>query len=329
MNLIVETFKDVHLHAASMRDWRQTYSQLSPGLVRSSLQHVEGKRFQLFRENINQRLVQQGEAPQDRVCFAFPLLVPGAARLQGREADDRCMLALKGGEEFLFHMPQGMDMLSVTIDRETYLQAVENSPWRDEASQWMSKPVIRMPVHRLAQSRERLLQLLARSMEISPYTDHTQAEQELESDLLEEIICLLADPSFDSSQRLPSSPGCFIVEKCHQMTMTDRQTPPSVLDLCERLRVSRRTVQSSFRAVTQITPVNYIRCIRLNGVRRELLGSRASELTIGDAAGQWGFYHLSHFAADYQILFGELPSQTRRLDRAAMAAGMAERRQAA
>ena len=33
MNLKVEHFEDVHLHAASVHDWEQTYSQLSPGLV--------------------------------------------------------------------------------------------------------------------------------------------------------------------------------------------------------------------------------------------------------------------------------------------------------
>ena len=31
-----------------------------------------------------------------------------------------------------------------------------------------------------------------------------------------------------------------------------------------------------------------------------------------EAASRWGFFHLSHFAADYQALFGELPSSTLR-----------------
>jgi len=38
----------------------------------------------------------------------------------------------------------------------------------------------------------------------------------------------------------------------------------------------------------------------------------AAELSIGDAAAQWGFFHLSHFAQEYQLLFGELPSRTAR-----------------
>lgn len=312
MHLRVEQFEDVHLHAASVHAWEQTYSQISPGPVRSSLCQVDGSRFQLFRERINQRLVQQGQAPHGRVCFALPLSVPGTARMQGREADERSIFILNGGEEFLFHMPQGMDMLAITFDRETFERTLEESPWSGEFRHWLRQPVLRVPEGRLAQCRERLLFLLARSIEEVSASARGQAEEELERDLLEELTCLLADPGFDRTQRLASSPGSFIVDKCHQMTLAARQTPPSVIDLCDRLRISRRTVQNSFRAVTETTPVNYIRCIRLNGVRRELIGSRADALTIGDAASRWGFFHLSHFAADYHALFGELPSHTRR-----------------
>jgi len=45
---------------------------------------------------------------------------------------------------------------------------------------------------------------------------------------------------------------------------------------------------------------------------RTLMSTRAAHLSIGDAAAQWGFYHLSHFAAEYHALFAELPSQTSR-----------------
>jgi AraC family transcriptional regulator, ethanolamine operon transcriptional activator len=64
--------------------------------------------------------------------------------------------------------------------------------------------------------------------------------------------------------------------------------------------------------VTETNPVSYIRSVRLNGVRRELMSTTPQQLSIGDAAAKWGFFHLSHFAAEYQELFMELPSQTRR-----------------
>ena len=311
MNLKFDLFKDVHLHAASVREWNQTYSQITPGSLHSSLTQLHCPRFQLFREQIDQRIVQHGEAPRGRMCFAIPLAIPGAARMQGREADQRSVFFLRGGEEFMFHMPTGMDLLSITFDREAFEQAVEGTPWSGELTRLLRQPVVQVPERRLAQSRSRLIAMMARVQDGSGYVDSEQAEQELERDLLEELLCLFADPECDKSQRAASSPASYIVEKCHLLTLDDQANPLSVAALCERLRISRRTVQNSFRAVTQTTPVNYIRCIRLNGVRRELLGTRPGELSIGDAASRWGFFHLSHFAADYQALFGELPSQTR------------------
>jgi AraC family transcriptional regulator, ethanolamine operon transcriptional activator len=105
-------FTDIQRHAASVQEWTQTYSQLTPGALRSLLLQVRCSRFQLFRERINQRVVQHGEAPRGKMCFAVPLSVPGAARIQGREADERSLFLLRGGEEFMFHMPTGTDLLS-------------------------------------------------------------------------------------------------------------------------------------------------------------------------------------------------------------------------
>ncbi len=107
----------------------------------------------------------------------------------------------------------------------------------------------------------------------------------------------MTDPACDKQQRIPSSTRSFIVEKCHRMATAQMINVPSVTELCQRLHVSRRTIQNSFHSVAEMTPLNYLRSVRLNGVRRTLMSTRAADLSIGDAAAQWGFYHLSHFAA--------------------------------
>ncbi|MNG10057.1 HTH-type transcriptional regulator CdhR [compost metagenome] len=86
----------------------------------------------------------------------------------------------------------------------------------------------------------------------------------------------------------------------------------SILDLCEQLRVSRRTLQNSFQAVTGMRPVEYLRNLRLNAVRRRLITTRAAALNVSEIAVAMGFFHLSHFAAHYRALFGESPSDTPR-----------------
>lgn len=313
MNISIDRFADIQLHAASVQEWKQTYSQLTSGSLQSSLQQLSGERFQIFREHINQRVVQNGEAPPGRICFAVPLAVPGAARMQGREANDSSLFVLHGGDEFMFHMPMGMDLLAITCDRATFERAIAAAAHPDELARLLKQPVLQVPAARLRDSRDRLLTLF-RHMVMSADLEAAETEQWLEAALISEVVGLLSDPACDKSQRHGSSTGSYIVEKCHRLTVDDKLNPPSVIDLCQRLRVSRRSVQNGFRSVTETTPIHYIRCIRLNGVRRELLGTRSVDLSIGDAAARWGFFHLSHFAADYQQLFGELPSQTRRAD---------------
>jgi AraC-like DNA-binding protein len=291
MNVETDQFGDIYLHAASVREWSQTYSQLSRGSFESSLLQIGGRRFQIFRELINQRVVQHGEAPSGKICFGIPVAVPGTFRTQGREADERCVFLLQGGEEFMFHMPKGMDLLSINFDRDLFEQAVAATPHAGELLALLRQPVLRIPPARLGQSRRRFLDLFDRAL-LAADARTPETELWLEQELMSELIGLLTDPECDKRQRHSSSPGSYIVAKCHRLTVDERHSPPNVVDLCRRLRVSRRSVQNGFRSVAETTPVNYMRCIRLNGVRRELVRTRAAELTIGDAAARWGFFHL-------------------------------------
>ena len=312
MNRSIRHFQDVHAHAASVSQWSQLYSQLTAGALESSLLQLSSERCHVFRERINQRVVQHGEAPHRRVCFAVPIAIPGTVRMQGRDAGDNSLFFLRGGEEFMFHMPTGMDLLSITFDRAFFDTALQEVPFADEIARLLRQPVIKVPGQRFAECRQRLMAMFSEALVNDELSGTPARQDELEHALLGELLRLVMDPSCDRDQRNGSSTQDFIVEKCHRMAMADTMNAPSVMELCERLHVSRRTVQNSFRAVADTTPLSYLRSVRLNGARRALMASRACDLTVGDAAGQWGFFHLSHFAAEYQELFGELPSQTPR-----------------
>ncbi|MBB5390180.1 MULTISPECIES: helix-turn-helix domain-containing protein [unclassified Herbaspirillum] len=313
----IHRFQDVHVHAAAIGAWKQTYAQISAGKLESSLMQLSTRRCHAFRERINKRVVQHGEAPKDQICFAFPITTPGAAHVQGREADDKSILFLQGGEEFMFHMPMDTDLLSLTFDSDLFEEHLHQMPDPDRIAALLKQPVIKVPPAGLRACRERLLNIFSRAMlqidggqwQYDAQAD--QREQALESSLLGELLGLLSAPDCDPSRQM-STTRSYIVEKLHRQTIVDAANVPSIFEVCQRLQVSRRTVQNSFQAVAETTPLNYLRCLRLNGVRRELLSTMAQQASIGDIASRWGFFHLSHFAEDYQALFGELPSQTSR-----------------
>lgn len=87
-----------------------------------------------------------------------------------------------------------------------------------------------------------------------------------------------------------------------------------VNDLCSAAGVSERSLRRLFHDRFGISPKNYLNRIRLNSVRRDMKNCSYVDRNIADIANKHGFWHMGQFAADYRKLFGELPSQTSRIN---------------
>ena len=82
-------------------------------------------------------------------------------------------------------------------------------------------------------------------------------------------------------------------------------------DLAAIAGVGALQLQNLFQEQFDMSPTTYIRHLRLDGVRNDLLHGDDST-RIGDVAFRWGFNHLGRFASLYEQKFGETPSQTLR-----------------
>jgi AraC family ethanolamine operon transcriptional activator len=72
------------------------------------------------------------------------------------------------------------------------------------------------------------------------------------------------------------------------------------------LGLSRRTLQNACQEVIGMSPVQYLRALRLSEARRMMQSARS----VTEVATQFGFWHLGYFSRDYQMMFDELPSKT-------------------
>ena len=94
----------------------------------------------------------------------------------------------------------------------------------------------------------------------------------------------------------------YIEEHAHE--------PISVGDLAEYAGVSTRSLFSAFRRFRNISPMHYLKEVRLRRVHDELQQAQPSSGTVTAVAFRWGFSHLGHFTTDYKRRFGETPSET-------------------
>ena len=78
--------------------------------------------------------------------------------------------------------------------------------------------------------------------------------------------------------------------------------------------VSTRTLFSGFRDFRQLTPMAYLKAIRLEKAHEALQSSDVEgSAGVTKVALDTGFSHLGRFAQQYRSRFGELPSATVRM----------------
>jgi AraC-like DNA-binding protein len=91
----------------------------------------------------------------------------------------------------------------------------------------------------------------------------------------------------------------------------------SVGGVAAQLKVSMRGLEAGFRDALRCTPSQYLRMIRLDAARAQLL-SPSNCTTITEVAFNQGFFHQGRFSAYYRQAFGETPSQTLRRSKRAL-----------
>jgi AraC-like DNA-binding protein len=88
--------------------------------------------------------------------------------------------------------------------------------------------------------------------------------------------------------------------------------PYTLAALAAIAETSQRSLQKGFRRYIGLSPMAYLRQVRLARVRDELARATPAETTVTEVAVRWGFLHPGRFAAAYRRRFGTTPSQTLR-----------------
>lgn len=89
----------------------------------------------------------------------------------------------------------------------------------------------------------------------------------------------------------------------------------SIGELADSVHISVRTLEQGFRRHLDTSPHAYLRGVRLQRARQDLLAGDPAEHTVAQVAYRWGFHHLGRFAQTYRSRFGELPAATLRSKR--------------
>ena len=124
------------------------------------------------------------------------------------------------------------------------------------------------------------------------------------------MLDALISSDYICTEKHKSLPNHDLVYEFVKYAFAEGQYKPLTIDdLTTNLFSSKTVLSTAIRKSTGLSPMVFLRNLRLQQVQSILLESNASTSVI-DIAAKYGFSSRGHFSRYYKDLFGELPSQT-------------------
>ncbi len=296
---------DVHHQATLLHAWDQEYTQLRPGSFTGSVSTLRNGGVKLFSERMNRAIFQMGALPAPRLAFGLPIRAAGRNYICGEEGNDHSLLVFSGSSGFEFLSPEDFEFYGIEIDTAVsddpvFLTMVKTL----EEVITSSSRAIRLDAARAGKLARLLGAILSEEgigERLQTWPDHAAA---FNRGLVGWILDML-QVAAPEQERVPMRHWDTIAE-IRQLVTEGACCPLSVAELTVELGLSRRTLQNACQEIVGLSPVQYLRALRLGEARR-MMGRAAS---VTEVATQFGFWHLGYFARDYHTMFGELPSKT-------------------
>ncbi|MDH3600104.1 MAG: helix-turn-helix domain-containing protein [Candidatus Tectomicrobia bacterium] len=290
--------------------WDHQYQQISPGAFHGSLLHTQMGSLGIFRNRWERAIRYQGTAPKGTVGLAVSLAQSGEARWMGQRVTLDDMIVQRAETEADYLSTPLWDSVVFAIPEAELAQHIADLTHDDPEEVLHTHGVIRLMPELAAQIREVSLAYLDTAQQSH---DRPSGPSPL-SEMIKSAVELIAR-AMASSQVLDCSQPTLqrrrrLVHKAKELSVQRGDQPLRIGELCRHLAVSERTLRHAFRDVAGLSPLDYLKMLRLNRVNRALRQADPAEVLVKQVAYLNGFTHLGQFCRDYKQLFDKSPSQT-------------------
>lgn len=288
----------------------QRYIQLTPGPFRGRfVSAFLGPHVSVHVETANQALEQSVGCNREQLNIGLVLDPDKTFTANGMHLDANGIMISRADAELDIDSPVGGTVAAICVDRA----AIEECCGDEDISDFLlSRPgsvdIILAPA--LAeQLRQNLTAVLSACNDARNSVELSGLEGAFLAAICAQIALHRATGSDWSKATLPHQGNRMLAAK--SLLRHNRDTSPDYPELSRRLGCTPRSIQSAFAAQGMPNPSQYLRAVKLNRVRRDLLQPGIEAQSIGDIAARHGFWNWSRFSQHYQRQFGELPSETR------------------
>jgi AraC family ethanolamine operon transcriptional activator len=289
-------------------DWRWQSTQLASGEFRTSGLVLALNAVLIGQVSISHASMHRIQAPFG--CLSLLIPAPGAAAtfVGGYRVEPQECVVLSSDAE-----------LDVVTQGKSIAVSLSVSNWAWAASRLQSRGLTLRPGARLLSCGADTIAAILDNVDAAfkaceasaGGAAHQAVSESFENLFIEQLKRITADSAALRVQRHDRGRRHTAVDLARRYIREHLTDPIRLSDLCAHTHLQARSLEYGFHEILGLSPVSYVKVLRLNEVRRQLLSNVHESRSISELALDAGFWHLSQFAADYRKFFLETPSATR------------------
>jgi AraC-like DNA-binding protein len=206
----------------------------------------------------------------------------------------------------------GSRMIAVKIDHGAVDAALSDVLGRQVTAQIDFQPTVSTASSAVRSWLDMLLMLAEQLFRPDSVLTHPMVGLPLVDSLVRGLLLVADHPHRDDVAAAPRMVGSRTVRAALHIIEEEAHLPLTVSTLAARCHVSVRGLQEGFRRHLGISPMAYVRDVRLGRAHLMLQQSDPSIATVASIAYQWGFSNLGRFSAAHAARWGETPAVTLR-----------------
>ncbi|EPJ48217.1 MAG: hypothetical protein OFPI_30560 [Osedax symbiont Rs2] len=282
------------------------YTQLEPGKLNAQFFSASLGNVEIIKEVLNVGARIEAAPNSAFIPFAYSLPTSGQYHFCGRAGSNNSFTLASGGVwDMSFN--DRIEYAASVFNKEYFFENYETLKGRVYPKQYLISqltPCEGLNGIHYFYGVSNILTWLLSNPQILNYPD---------------VIRLLCSQVFQLTvDALPHTESVFTLKETSKRTKGVRRVIeylqvhaselPDIQMLCTIAGISERSLQYGFIDSLGTTPIQYLRLVRLNGARSDLLAAQKDK--VSDVAMRWGFLELGRFSKEYKKLFHELPSKT-------------------
>lgn len=315
VHILQREFRSFDELQATVRHWNLDFRQTEAGGFRGKVLQFSSPRLLIADAEFGRKLHQRGVSPPGFQTIAIPKHPSQTIVWHGFDVgyDQMMVFPQDGGLDsasdqffgvYTVSIPESI--LELTLDDRLAKRRINNTT---------SATVLRCDRPQIEKLRNLLSCLVQSAIRQQPDQKTISLNQDALIDrTIDQVVALLAESSNRDVKEL-SKKRRSVVEGAIPYIQRYANEQLTVDDVCNEIGVSTRTLQYAFQQCLGVTPKAYIQAIRLHGVHAELKETSKPGVSISDVAMRWGFWHMGDFAKSYRRHFGQLPSETIRIQK--------------